>query len=513
MRYFALIPSFIYFAFIVMSIGLYLNQGYLIQVTTIKVLYSISFFGILAHGYEGFAFLKQTKTPSWYQKMVLPVDAILIMAVIFIVPSGQMIALYFALLYNLYVGVTHGKSVGYAFAFLFFSSISLILFIQVDVNSAPLLLNIIIVGSSFFIVNIIANLIVTVFDDHKQENLKLQRLNTAILDNAPIGLLVTNELGSIVAMNPVSQSIFRTLDSAFDLKLTETVTQTLPELRSLDPADKNGVTIIRKIADLFLFLKVKVVTLPFADLADTLFLYVIEDRTEVEKAEMAKRQSEKLAAIGTLAAGIAHEIRNPLTGMSGALQLLEPNLDSDESKKLTRIVFREIDRLNGLITEFLDYSKPELIPPDEPINLTRVLEESISVVKQDSRFPFLEDLTLEKTENVMMIAYPDKLKQIFLNILVNSAQALESSEKKELRVVLGTEPDAIRIRFIDSGIGMTPETKIKVFEPFHTTKPKGTGLGMAIVLKLIEMHRGQIFVESELGIGTTIEIRFPRSVI
>jgi two-component system sensor histidine kinase PilS (NtrC family) len=138
------------------------------------------------------------------------------------------------------------------------------------------------------------------------------------------------------------------------------------------------------------------------------------------------------------------------------------------------------------------------------------LEDSIAVIKQDCRFPFLNCISTDIKPQAKILGYSDKLKQVFINILVNAAQALETVEKKELRVSLELGSDQVLISFIDTGIGMSEQTMQKIFEPFHTTKPKGTGLGMAIVLKIIELHKGKIFVESQVGLGTKIELHFPR---
>jgi len=511
MRYFSLVPSLVYLAFVLISLGLYLNHGYLIQIHTIKVLYAMGAIGILLHVFEMYATFTDSKVPLWYRRLILPIDTILLLCIVVLIPSGQMIALYFVLLFALFVGVTYGKIPSLIFSLILFFSIATVMFIQAEVNSAPLLLNVIITGSSFFIINALASIINNTFDDQRLENLKLQKLNAAILTSSPIGFMVTDELGTILVKNPVCDSIFRKLYPNNQGDSIDVATQVLPEIKTLEPGDRVGINIIRKISDMFIFLKAKAIELKFTDLSDKLMLYILEDRTEIEKAEMAKRQSEKLAAIGTLAAGIAHEIRNPLTGMSGALQLLELNLDSEESKKLAKIVFREIDRLNGLITEFLDFSKPDQAPPDEMINVSQVLEDSISVVKQDKRFPFFDRIKTEIKPHVKIVGYSDKLKQVFINILVNAAQALEPVEKKELTVKLDLGSDHVIITFIDTGIGMSEQTMQKIFEPFHTTKPKGTGLGMAIALKIIELHKGKIFVESQVGVGTKIELHFPKA--
>lgn len=240
---------------------------------------------------------------------------------------------------------------------------------------------------------------------------------------------------------------------------------------------------------------------------EDLSVYLIRDVTDMRDLENQKRQSEKMAAVGGLAAGIAHEIRNPLAGISGSIQLLEQDMQDETQRKLMKIVLKEIDRLNNLITEFLDYAKPEK-QPDQKVQLKSTLEEVLAFCKRhpDVSEGFEWDIQLQ---DAAILGFNDKLRQAFLNIVINGIQAMKGVAKGRYQVKLTTEGEQAVVTFKDNGCGMTEETKKKMFEPFHTTKPKGTGLGLAITHKILELHKAQFSVQSELGVGTEITIKLP----
>lgn len=243
------------------------------------------------------------------------------------------------------------------------------------------------------------------------------------------------------------------------------------------------------------------------DINEDLSIYLVRDVTELRRLEYQGKQNEKLAAVGTLAAGMAHEIRNPLAGISGSIQLLSQDTTDETQRKLMNIVLKEIDRLNALITEFLDYAKPEKTP-DSPVNLKQLIEE---VAFQTQRHPDLPaDFNWNiKVEEARILGFGEKLKQAFLNIVINSIQALKGKPSPAIEISLQQEQAQAVLRIKDNGSGMSSETRQKMFEPFHTTKSKGTGLGLAITHKILEMHKAQIEVLSEPGVGTEFIIKFP----
>jgi two-component system sensor histidine kinase PilS (NtrC family) len=171
------------------------------------------------------------------------------------------------------------------------------------------------------------------------------------------------------------------------------------------------------------------------------------------------------------------------------------------------IVIREIDRLNLLITDFLNYAKPEKTP-DQSVNLRQILDEVNSITR---RHP---DVGANFTWNIEMtdadvLGFTEKLKQAFLNIYINAIQAMKALPEPRLDISLNTENSWAVVSVRDYGSGMSEETREKMFEPFHTTKPKGTGLGLAITHKILEVHRASIEVRSELNQGTEFIIKFP----
>jgi two-component system sensor histidine kinase PilS (NtrC family) len=244
-------------------------------------------------------------------------------------------------------------------------------------------------------------------------------------------------------------------------------------------------------------------------LGEPVGLMMLKDVTEVKQLQDQMRQSEKLAAIGQLAAGIAHEIRNPLAGISGSIQMLSNDAKDPDEQKLMKIILREIDRLNNLITEFLDYSKPEL-RPDQKVDVSLILNDVIQNIKSSPQTPKNLDLVIQ-LNSAIILGFADKLKQAFLNISMNAVQAMLKVENPKLVIKLEISGDDIVLSIKDNGSGMPEEVRKRIFEPFYTTKPKGTGLGLAITHKVLESHQTQIQINSELGVGTEFILKFKKA--
>lgn len=329
----------------------------------------------------------------------------------------------------------------------------------------------------------------------------LRKINESIVETIPSGLLTLNEDGLVVQANPGASRIFTDLEpgkTAIEGLLPGfSWKEALGSGRRDWAAERDGESISYELQ-----------VLAQTGTGDPTYLVVVEDQTQMKKMEFAVRQSEKLAAVGQLAAGIAHEIRNPLAGISGSIELLSPSTADGDDQKLRKIILKEIDRLNLLISDFLDFAKPEK-PPHEPVDLAPLLNEVLDSIRLDTKLR--NDIRQERkvASPLLIRGHRDKLKQAFLNIAINAAQAMEKSENPELRLDAYVDKSDVVIRLTDRGTGMDESTRKRMFEPFHTTKPKGTGLGLAITLKILESHRGRIFVESEKGKGTVFEVRFP----
>ncbi|HWC78146.1 MAG TPA: ATP-binding protein [Blastocatellia bacterium] len=251
---------------------------------------------------------------------------------------------------------------------------------------------------------------------------------------------------------------------------------------------------------------------PLVDEADRSRGYVLtfQDLTEVMELEREVRRQERLAALGKMAAGLAHEIRNPLASMRGSVQVLgsELNLSPDQSQ-LMEIVLRESDRLNRIVSDFLTYARP---PRSERtvIELSSILSETVALLRNSTELR-PDHLIIEKypPEPVHYNGDPNQIRQIFWNLVRNALQAMPQGG--ELRVELDSTLGAdVMIIFGDDGEGMTRDQKERLFEPFSSSSG-GTGLGMAIVYQLVRDHNGKILVESEAGKGTRIFITLPAS--
>jgi two-component system sensor histidine kinase PilS (NtrC family) len=240
------------------------------------------------------------------------------------------------------------------------------------------------------------------------------------------------------------------------------------------------------------------------------WIITFQDLTRVRRLEFQMRQSEKMAAVGSLAAGIAHEIRNPLASISGSIQLLGSSFSSrqEDEQRLMKIVLREIDRLNNLITEFLDFVRPDTMK-DDPVDLNALLSEIAEMVTMNKSLKSGTKQILDLRSASQISGHRDKLKQAFLNIVINAYQAMNDSPQPEIVIQTFDEDGKVVVKVKDRGCGMDEIGLRKLFEPFHTTKPKGTGLGMAVTHKIIDNHAGKIFVESAKGVGTEFTIEFP----
>jgi two-component system sensor histidine kinase PilS (NtrC family) len=332
----------------------------------------------------------------------------------------------------------------------------------------------------------------------------VQELNKLVVENIPTGMVSFSEDGEILQANRAAEEI---------TEIMELVGQ---NWKSLFPnvAVKDG-EIFRGDVKYMMREKeeAKILGLTLSSIFSPEFnqkisIALMDDLTRVRQLEYAARQNEKLAAVGGLAAGIAHEIRNPLAGISGSIEMLTQTVTNDDDRKLMKIVLREIDRLNNLITEFLDYSRPET-PPTDPVNLAVVLGEVLDNVKTNAQVRSDILQVREYGSDLWILGRRDKLTQAFLNIVINSYQAMKDSPTAKMEIQSVVTGNTVEVRLKDTGCGMSEATRKRMFEPFHTTKPKGTGLGLAVTHKILEGHGAQVAVESEIGRGTEFVLRFP----
>ena len=235
---------------------------------------------------------------------------------------------------------------------------------------------------------------------------------------------------------------------------------------------------------------------------------MLRDITEIRRLEGELRRSEKLAALGKVAAGVAHELRNPLSSIKGLAMILQSAF-SDKSKELetANMLVGEVERLNRSISELLDYARPTTLHLKRQ-RLQPLLEKTISLLEMDARSADIH-LQLECKTDFDVSIDADKLSQVFLNLLLNGIQAMEHGGN--LFVTLQREKEWIRISFIDTGSGIRDEDLPRIFDPYFTTKSNGTGLGLAMSSKIVEEHGGKILVDSRSGERTEVSVILPCS--
>jgi two-component system sensor histidine kinase HydH len=222
---------------------------------------------------------------------------------------------------------------------------------------------------------------------------------------------------------------------------------------------------------------------------------ILRDLREIKQLEEQVRRSEKLAAIGELAAGVAHEIRNPLSSIKGFAQYLRHTLkDKPREKEYAETMVSEVDRINTVVTDLLTFARPmeaELVPTD----VTELIEHTVRLIQADAQTRNINiQMHISDLSKVPLDA--NQMTQAILNLLLNALQAVKNGGRIEVGAALNTSDLLLKMWVEDDGSGISADQKEKIFDPFFTTQEKGTGLGLAIVHKIVENHNGEINLES-----------------
>ncbi len=336
----------------------------------------------------------------------------------------------------------------------------------------------------------------------------LQALHENIIHSISSGLITTGLDGRITLVNAEAQ---RLLDrNTADLVGTPVHALFIDALPTVETQNSHGEVRFDAPNRFRKTLRVRVSALTVPERGDIGYVYVLDDLTEIRRLEREVRMQDRLAAVGRLAAAIAHEIRNPLTSIAGSVSMLSgvPEMNEDH-RRLLDIVTRESQRLNGIITDFLAYSRTKQYK-FEKVDLIHLVEDTLTLM--DHR------MTAEKTgiqierkfsaQQAMTMADGDKLKQVFWNICENAVRAMKNGGTLTVSAEpLGSE---WQVSFTDTGAGMTPQQVEKIFEPFQSDFEGGTGLGLAIVYQIVQAHEGKVWARSKPGQGTTMVLRLHR---
>lgn len=234
---------------------------------------------------------------------------------------------------------------------------------------------------------------------------------------------------------------------------------------------------------------------------------VRKTRKELQTMEDHVKRVEKMASIGEMAAGMAHEIKNPLASLSGSIQLLSEEIQYDpDHDRLMRIILREADRLSSLVNNFLLYARPPA-GRVEAVELDKVLTDTVDLLKKDAATDGRITIVRKIQSSIWISMDPVHLRQILWNLLLNAAEAIDGSGIIDIETY-ATKNRHVFVRIADDGCGMTREELKSIFDPFFTTKPSGTGLGLSIVHRILESYDAWLNVDSEPGKGTAITLQF-----
>lgn len=245
---------------------------------------------------------------------------------------------------------------------------------------------------------------------------------------------------------------------------------------------------------------------------------VLRDMRRIKALEDDLRRSDRLGTLGTLAVGLAHEIKNPLGGIKGSAQLLQEELEKDERlKEYTGIIIREAERVNRLIEELLDFANPKKVSL-RPMNIHKVLDDNVLLMSEVAKSKGITVYKEFDPSLPLIKGDMERLSQVFLNIIKNAVESIDKAGWLMISTRIGTEYQMVEreerkgvivVEVSDGGKGMKEETLEKLFTPFFSTKEKGTGLGLAISHRIIKEHKGNIKVKSKVGGGTTVSVTLP----
>jgi two-component system sensor histidine kinase PilS (NtrC family) len=336
----------------------------------------------------------------------------------------------------------------------------------------------------------------------------LQALHENIIQSISGGLITTGIDGRITLANSAAQRLLERAErDLLDRPVTQLFLDSLPdglhrvhgEVRYSTPG--NGYRKTFRIL-------VSRLEQPGQEAAG--FVYTMDDLTELRRLEREVRVQDRLAAVGRLAAAIAHEIRNPLTSIAGSVSMLSgiPDLN-EEHRQLLQIVTRESDRLNNIITDFLAYSRGKQFK-FEAVNLVPLLEDTLTLlehrlVSENSGVRIERAFHLKEAR---ALADGDRMKQVFWNFCQNAVRAMKKGGT--LSIAIEAVEEDWQISFSDTGPGIEPQLAEKIFEPFQSNFEGGTGLGLAIVYQIVQAHEGKVWARSKPGQGCTFVLRLRR---
>jgi two-component system sensor histidine kinase HydH len=342
---------------------------------------------------------------------------------------------------------------------------------------------------------------------------RIQAFSDTLVQNMPMGLAALDMELRIVSINPVALQLLNVSDpEPVGKYASELIPQELLGLL-MHPDIHQGPVIqtleCRVSSEEPIPLEINAAKQTDENQSFLGYIILLKDLREVASLRKELARSRRLASLGSLAAGIAHEIRNPLSSIKGFATYFQGRYaDIPEDVQTASIMIQEVDRLNRVVTQLLEFAKPVALSV-QTVDISELIAQTTILVEKQAKTHRIH-IQVQSSENVPQVRVDtDRMNQVFLNLLLNAFESMP--EGGILQVSLDRDPGGghCRISIQDSGSGISPAHLNQIFDPYFTTKSSGTGLGLAIVHNIIEAHQGDIRVESEPGQGTTVTIRLP----
>ena len=362
-------------------------------------------------------------------------------------------------------------------------------------------------GILFFILGCVGMVALFVFQAYRSAKASLKSVKAFsdnVIQNMPSGLVTINHDHEITSVNNAAKNI-----------LGGDLTQPYPEMIELIQEMEISQEVLNREINFIIApdrkLDLDITASPIKDYENQImgFLFLFRDLTQVRELKKQVETNKRLAAIGKLAAGVAHEIRNPLSSIKGfATYFGKRYEDKDSDKEIAQIMVKEVERINRSVTQLLEFAKPMAVEKKQ-VDIKEMITHSLKLVHHDLKQKNIETRVNIDTRKTKIHTDGDRMNQVLLNLYINAIEALDDKGILEIDVKDGQKDGQIEIRVKDNGQGIDEESLDLIFDPYFTTRPTGTGLGLSIVHRIIENLEASIRVESKKNTGTCFIINLP----
>ncbi len=374
----------------------------------------------------------------------------------------------------------------------------------------------IIMGAVLLLVGFAGIMLIFLLQSNRATKASLTRIKAFsdnVVENMPIGLIALDDHHRIAACNHIAESVLQlsvpnAMGKNADQMLPDRLWEVVKRFDELDHAIEEEIDCTLTNGSV-VPLEIGASILQDANGVFLGYILLFKDLTEVRSLRREITRNQRLASVGRLAAGVAHEIRNPLSSIKGfATYFKERYPDAPQDQKTANIMITEVDRLNRVVGQLLEFAKPVPVSP-KLTSLQGLVDDSIRLIEQKAKEKQISVNTLNSAKVDRAVIDPDRINQVLLNLYLNAIESMEPGG--ELGVELSADEDdhRIEIRVSDTGCGIPEEHLSRIFDPYFTTKSTGTGLGLAIAHNIMEAMGGKINISSRLGKGTTITLTLP----